>query len=72
MRLKSYYAASVEAALNLARQELGQEAMLLDSHRTKPESRHLGEYEVVCAALPVASPASEATTVLAESPAFVF
>jgi hypothetical protein len=53
MRLKSYFASSIEGALNLARQELGQEAMLLDSHRTGPESKHLGEYEVVCAVLPV-------------------
>jgi len=53
MRLKSYFASTIEGALNLARQELGQEAMLLDSHRTGPESKHLGEYEVVCAVLPV-------------------
>lgn len=59
MRLKSYFAASVESAMNQARQELGQEAMLLDSHRSGPESRHLGEYEVVCAAMPAHSVATE-------------
>lgn len=72
MRLKSYFAASIEGALNLARQELGQEAMLLDSHRTGPESRHLGEYEVVCAVVP-AKPAvfeTPGTPAEAEPPAF--
>ena len=49
MRLKSYFASTVEVAMNMARQELGPEAMLVDSRRTGPESRHLGEYEVVCA-----------------------
>ena len=58
MRLKTYFAASVEGAMNLARQELGQEAMLLDSHRSSPESRHLGEYEVVCALVPALEPAA--------------
>ena len=52
MRMKSYFAATVEAALNLARQELGQEAMLVNSRRTGLESRHLGNYEVVCALVP--------------------
>src|SRR5271165_605405 len=58
MRLKSYFAATVEAALNLARQELGPDAMLVDSRRTGLESRHLGEYEVVCAVFPATSPAA--------------
>jgi flagellar biosynthesis protein FlhF len=48
--------------MSQARQELGQEAMLLDSHRTGPEAKHLGQYEVVCAALPApAEAASEST-----------
>jgi flagellar biosynthesis protein FlhF len=58
MRLKSYFAATVEAALNLARQELGPEAMLVDSRRTGPDSRHLGDYEVVCAVFPETTPAN--------------
>ena len=33
-----------------ARQELGPEAMLVNSRRAPPEARHLGEYEVVFAA----------------------
>src|SRR5215471_18972556 len=49
MRLKSYFAGTVESAIALARQELGEDAMLVSSHRTLPESRHLGAYEVVFA-----------------------
>lgn len=62
MRLKSYFASTIEAAMNLARQELGPEAMLVDSRRTGPESWHVGEYEVVCAlfqAKTTATPALE-------------
>jgi len=33
----------------LARQEMGPEAVLIDSRKAAPESRHLGEYEVVFA-----------------------
>lgn len=50
MKLKSYFANSVQSALTLARQELGPEAMLVNSRRTTPETQHLGEYEVVFAA----------------------
>jgi flagellar biosynthesis protein FlhF len=50
MRLKSYFAGTVESAICLARQEMGGEAMLVNSRRTLPESRHLGAYEVVFAA----------------------
>ena len=49
MKLKSYFAESVETALSQARRELGADAMLVNSHRTSIEFRHLGEYEVVCA-----------------------
>ena len=49
MRLKSYFAGSVEAAIELARRELGGEAMLVHSRRTMPENRRLGAYEVVFA-----------------------
>lgn len=52
MKLKSYFAESVEAALSQARRELGADAMLVNSHRTSIEFRHLGEYEVVCAVTP--------------------
>lgn len=49
MRLKSYFAPTVEAAMNMARMELGAEAMLVSSRRTDEEARHLGHYEVVFA-----------------------
>ena len=50
MRLKSYFAGTVESAMCLARQEMGEEAMLVNSRRSQPETRHLGAYEVVFAA----------------------
>jgi len=49
MRIKSFYADTVEEAAALARQELGPEAMLVQSRRAPLEARHLGQYEVVCA-----------------------
>lgn len=54
MTLKSYYSATVEGAMAIARQELGPEAMLVDSRPAPPEARHLGDYEVIFACeLPV-------------------
>lgn len=50
MRLKSYFASSIEEAIGRARQELGGEAMLVNSRGALPEARHLGAYEVVFAA----------------------
>ncbi len=50
--MKSFFAGSVEAALGLAREELGGEAVLVNSRKAPPEARHLGEYEVVAAWLP--------------------
>lgn len=47
MRIKSYFADSVQEALERARQELGPEAMLLNSKKTESELRNLGEFEVV-------------------------
>lgn len=49
MKIKSYFSRTPEAALALARQEMGTEAVLVDSRKSPPESRHLGEYEVVFA-----------------------
>lgn len=50
MRLKSFFADTIEEAINQARREMGPEAMLLNSKSSAPEARHLGAYEVVCAA----------------------
>jgi flagellar biosynthesis protein FlhF len=47
MKIKSYYSPSVEDAMALARQELGPDAILVNSRHALAESRHLGEYEVV-------------------------
>lgn len=52
MRIKSFYASSVEGAVALARREMGAEAMLVESRKAPLEARHLGEYEVVCALVP--------------------
>ena len=47
MRVKSYYAASIEAAMSSAAQEMGPDAVLITSRRTSGDSKSLGEYEVV-------------------------
>jgi flagellar biosynthesis GTPase FlhF len=47
MRLKSYFSGTVEAAMDLARQELGEEALLVNARPATPETRYLGAYEVV-------------------------
>jgi flagellar biosynthesis protein FlhF len=49
MRLKSYFADTIEEAISQARREMGSEAMLVNSKRSGAEARHLGAYEVVCA-----------------------
>ncbi|MBX9599724.1 MAG: hypothetical protein K2X35_01925 [Bryobacteraceae bacterium] len=55
LRLKSYFASSVEAAVALARQQLGGDAMILDARPAKPEARYLGKYEVVFGMAPSAA-----------------
>jgi flagellar biosynthesis protein FlhF len=60
MRIKSFYAGTVEAAVALARRELGPEAMLVQSRKSAAEARHLGEYEVVCAVMQDVEPATAA------------
>lgn len=49
MQMKSYYGRDVRTALALAREELGPEAMLVDSRKAPPDARHLGDCEVVVA-----------------------
>jgi flagellar biosynthesis protein FlhF len=56
MKIKSYFARTVEDALAQAGQELGPDAMLLNSRRAPAEARHLGEYEVVFATGPSDTP----------------
>jgi flagellar biosynthesis protein FlhF len=52
MRIKSYFAGSVEEAMEKARRELGPDAMLMNSKKTEIELRSLGAYEVVFAIAP--------------------
>jgi len=52
MRVKSYFAPNVGAALRQARQELGGDAILMEARKSPPEARHLGECEVVVATGP--------------------
>jgi flagellar biosynthesis protein FlhF len=62
VKLKSYFARNVTAALEMARLELGPEAMLVQSRKAPPEARHLGECEVVMALAPpdaAAGPSSD-------------
>lgn len=47
MRLKSYFSGTVEAAMELAHKELGEEALLVNARPSTPETRSLGAYEVV-------------------------
>jgi len=49
MKLKSYFAGTVEAAMALASKELGEDAMLVYSREATAETRYLGRYEVVFA-----------------------
>jgi flagellar biosynthesis protein FlhF len=47
MKIKSYFANTVEDGMAMARQELGPEAMLVNSRKSSLDARHLGTYEVV-------------------------
>jgi flagellar biosynthesis protein FlhF len=67
MKIKSYYSRSVEDAMAAARQEMGVDAMLLNSRKAPIELRHLGEYEVVFATIAPGDNPAEAETAFAES-----
>src|SRR5271170_7824109 len=54
MRLKSYFSGTVEAAMELAHKELGEEALLINARPSTPETRNLGAYEVVFGIAPKA------------------
>jgi flagellar biosynthesis protein FlhF len=72
MRIKSYYAQAVEDAISMARQELGPDAMLVNTRKAPPEARHLGEYEVVFATdLPAGEGGAEEGVAAAPPPAAV-
>ena len=61
MKIKSYYSRTVEDAIASARQEMGPDAMLVNSRKAPPEVRHLGEYEVVFANVGPAGGPAEAS-----------
>src|SRR3954470_2741055 len=52
MQLKSYFSGTVEAAMELARKELGEDALLVNARPATPETRSLGAFEVVFGVLP--------------------
>lgn len=59
MRIKTYFAGTVEAAIDLASRELGGDALLLAARAAGADTRHLGAYEVVFGLpSPAASPSS--------------
>ena len=47
MKIKSYFANTVTDAVQSARREMGEDAMLMETRKAPPDSRHLGNYEVV-------------------------
>lgn len=47
MKIKSFFAESVEAAMQAAHREFGPDAVLVTSRRAGPQNLHLGKYEVV-------------------------
>lgn len=49
MRLKTYFASGVDAAIQLARTELGEDALLVHSKKASGEGAAIGPYEVVFA-----------------------
>lgn len=49
MKLKSYFARNVKTALEMARVEMGPDAMLVESRKAPPEARRQGEWEVIMA-----------------------
>jgi flagellar biosynthesis protein FlhF len=61
MKIRSYYSRTVEDAIASARQEMGPDAMLVNSRKAPPEVRHLGEYEVVFANVGPAGGPAEAS-----------
>lgn len=62
MRIKSYFSGTVEAALQLASRELGDEALLLSARPSAEEMRHLGAYEVVIGVADLLQPIAESDT----------
>jgi flagellar biosynthesis GTPase FlhF len=56
MHTKAYFASSVPAALDFARQELGENALLVSSRPSPPQARQFGRFEVTFAWDPAEAP----------------
>ncbi|MGE5645477.1 MAG: hypothetical protein ACM336_06770 [Acidobacteriota bacterium] len=69
MKLKSFFVPDTNTALRLARRELGPEAMLVETRPAPPESKHLGQFEVVFGVNEEARPASACAPAPASAPA---
>ncbi|MBV9505599.1 MAG: hypothetical protein JO323_11420 [Acidobacteriia bacterium] len=69
MRIKSYFSRTIEEAISKARQELGPDAMLVNSRKAAPEARHLGEYEVVFGEPAITSVPDAPARAISEPPA---
>jgi flagellar biosynthesis GTPase FlhF len=59
MQTKAYFASSVPAALEVARQELGENALLVSSRPAPPQARQFGRLEVTFAWDPAEAPPAE-------------
>jgi len=59
MKIKSFYADSMDVALQSASKEMGEEALILNTREAPAEFKHFGKYEVVCAVAHVASPSDQ-------------
>jgi flagellar biosynthesis protein FlhF len=57
--MKSFFAPTVQDAVEQARLELGPDALLVNSRKAPPEAQGMGEYEVVFAVLPESGDAQE-------------
>jgi flagellar biosynthesis protein FlhF len=54
--VKSFFASSMEEAIEQAHAEMGPDALLLNSREAPPEARQLGAYEVVFGSRPASQP----------------
>jgi flagellar biosynthesis protein FlhF len=69
VRLKSYFSGTVEAAVELAHKELGEDALLINARPSTLETRNLGAYEVVFGVPPKTEAAAESKLSLSNAPA---
>jgi flagellar biosynthesis protein FlhF len=68
MKLKSYFSGTVEAAMELARKELGEDALLVNARPATPETQSLGAFEVVFGVLPTQPGSAESSPAAGRHP----